>query len=432
MDVVHFMHPTLPLFDCPASATIGALIARLRWADEPFLWHLGGLATTLGGFFPWRSGKESVYTLGALMTSILIKTPLHAWHASHGARLVDFAGYSMPVQYTSIVEEHTTARTKAALFDISHMGRFRFFGPQAEAFLDHLVTRRVTNMQEGQIRYALICQEDGGILDDVLVYRLKSQGDGEPWWALVVNACNRNKIADWIDRQITSFDASWEDRTDATAMIAVQGPEAVQSASRVLDFDITSLRYYTGEVREIAGIPGVVSRTGYTGEDGCELVVAAENAVGIWQRLLALGAAPAGLGARDTLRLEAAMPLYGHELSEEINPFQAGLGFAVHGKDRIFIGCEALARCREASDQSVRIGLEINGRRAAREHYPILVSGKRVGEITSGSYSPTLQRPIAMGYVPPEYAKVGTSLQVDLRGRPEEATVVALPFYQRS
>ena len=338
----------------------------------------------------------------------------------------------MPVQYTSIIEEHTAARTKAALFDISHMGRFRFFGSQAGDFLDHLVTRRAADMREGQIRYALVCNEEGGILDDVLVYRLKSPDGGEPWWALVVNACNRNKIAAWIDRQIAPFDATWEDRTDSTAMIAVQGPEAVQCASRVLDFDIASLRYYSGEVREIAGTSGVVSRTGYTGEDGCELVVPAEQAVGIWQRLLALGAAPAGLGARDTLRLEAAMPLYGHELSEEINPFQAGLGFAVHLKDRTFIGCDALARCKEASDQPVRIGIQVNGRRAAREHYPILVGGERVGEITSGSFSPTFQRPIAMGYVPPEFAEVGTSLQVDLRGRPEEATVVALPFYKRS
>ena len=346
--------------------------------------------------------------------------------------MVDFAGWSMPVQYTSIVEEHAATREAASLFDVSHMGRFHLTGEGALPLLDRLLTRRVANMDVGQIRYSLVTNEHGGILDDVLAYRLRKP-DGEPFCAMVVNASNREKIAQWIRSHLTdSDDVQFEDHTNQTAMIAVQGPRALAIAQSLVDARIDELGYYMGCFTKIRGAKGVVSRTGYTGEDGCELIVLADEAVGVWQSLIDGGAKPAGLGARDTLRLEAAMPLYGHELSEEINPIQAGLRFAVQLRDREFIGRDALVQLKSDPEQPKRIGLEMNGRRVPREHYPILLGDQVVGEVTSGTFSPTLQKPIAMGYVRPDSADVGSELIVDIRGRHEPAQVVELPFYQRS
>lgn len=368
--------------------------------------------------------------------SDLAKTPLHNWHAAHGGRLVDFAGWSMPVQYTSIVEEHTATRTAAGVFDVSHMGRFKFEGPGAAALLDRLLTRRVVGMGVGKIRYSVICNEQGGILDDVLAYHLQPP-EGEAFYGLVVNAGNRQKIADWIESHITADDeVQFTDRTTATAMIAVQGPKALQITQELVEVDLQALGYYTGVMTNIGGALGVVSRTGYTGEDGCELMVPAEVAADVWQSLFDRGESEGiravGLGARDTLRLEAAMPLYGHELSEAINPYQAGLTFAVNLKDRQFIGCEALTQFKQDTNQSHRIGLQLDGRRVPREHYPLLVDGESVGEVTSGTFSPTLQKPIAMGYVRSDVGEEGSQLTVDIRGRQESARVVKLPFYTRT
>lgn len=366
--------------------------------------------------------------------SNLAETPLHAWHTAHGGRMVDFTGWSMPVQYTSIVEEHTATRTAAALFDVSHMGRFKFEGPGAAALLDRLLTRRVKGLAVGKIRYSLMCNEAGGILDDVLVYHLQKP-EGDPFFGLVVNAGNREKIAGWIQQHLTD-DVRFTDTTTNTAMIAVQGPLALQLAQELVETPLLEMGYYTGVMTNIGTVLGVVSRTGYTGEDGCELIVPAEVATDVWQSLMtkgeSLGVKPAGLGARDTLRLEAAMPLYGHELSEDINPSQAGLGFAVNLKDRQPIGHEALAKFKQAEDQPQRVGLQMAGKRVPREHYSIMSGEQVVGEVTSGTFSPTLQCPIAMGYVHADFAAEGTELQIDIRGRREPARVVKLPFYTRT
>jgi aminomethyltransferase len=392
------------------------------------------------------------------MTGTLNKTPLADWHAAHGGRMVDFAGWSMPVQYGSIVEEHHATRRAAGLFDVSHMGRLRLDGPGAEALLDRLLTRKVVGMGPGKIRYSLVCNEGGGILDDVLVYHLQEHGGGR-YHLLVVNASNREKIAAWVKAHLQpSDDARISDRTTETAMIAVQGPAALRIVEPIVGADLGGLAYYTGLETTICGRPGIASRTGYTGEDGCELIVPADAAAEVWQTVLAngrdAGAAAAGLGARDTLRLEAAMPLYGHELSEEIEPFTAGLAFAVNLEGREFIGRAALVAAKNKSDRPVRVGLELAGRRVPREHYAVLASGRReppdgpastdsatlsgssrsplaVGHVTSGTFSPTLQKPIAMAYVQPQCAEVGAELAVDIRGTLEPARVVKLPFYTR-
>lgn len=370
-----------------------------------------------------------------LMTPTLAKTPLHDWHASHGGRMVDFAGWSMPVQYGSIVAEHNATRTAAALFDVSHMGRLKFSGDGAAAFLDSIVTRRVIDMELGQVRYGLATNERAGILDDVLVYRL-ARADGIDYHAMVVNASNRAKIVAWLDRQIGGrTDVKFTDVTTETAMIAVQGPLAVELVDLRIDYDLPEMKYYHATETLIGDHTAIVSRTGYTGEDGCELIVPAEIAQEVWEGVLAdgkdRGVMAAGLGARDTLRLEAAMPLYGHELNEEINPLEAGLNFAVNLDGRTFPGSDILTAVKKDGPKRVRIGLELAGKRVPREHYGIFAGEQPIGEITSGTFSPTLQKPIAMGYVPPEFTKVGTELMIDLRGAKEPAKVVKLPFYKR-
>ncbi len=360
--------------------------------------------------------------------------------------MVDFAGWGMPVYYTSIVDEHLATRRTAGLFDISHMGRLRFDGPDAAPFLDRLLTRRVLGMEPGRIRYSLITNEIGGILDDVLIYHLK-EPDGRSYHLLVVNASNREKIVAWVDRILTGAqntglrdiglrDIGFRDISMETAMIAVQGPQAISAATPFVGCDINQLEYYTGTISEVCGQSSIVSRTGYTGEDGCELIVPAEHGLHIWQQILAeaelCGGSPVGLGARDTLRLEAAMPLYGHELSEQINPYQAGLSFAVNLKGRDFVGQAALLKFKEDEKQDQRVGLELPGKRIPREHYPVTAGGELIGQVSSGTFSPTLERPIAMAYVRPQYAGLGTELAIDIRGRPEPARVVALPFYSRT
>jgi aminomethyltransferase len=368
--------------------------------------------------------------------SALAQTPLHAWHAAHGGRMVDFAGWSMPVQYGSIALEHHACRRAAALFDVSHMGRLRFTGRDSTRVLDHLLTRRMSDLAPGQIRYSLVTNHQAGILDDVLIYRLHADG-AAPEYQLVVNASNRVKIIDWVANQIPpDADVQLVDRTAETAMIAVQGPRAVALAqSLATGIEIGKLKYYTGGSGTIAGRAALVSRTGYTGEDGCELVVAAADALAVWEALLAAGqnqsTIAAGLAARDTLRLEAAMPLYGHELSEEINPVEAGLDFAITLDGRDFIGREAILLFRADPTEPKRVGIELAGKRVPRQGYALRRGGEQIGEVTSGTFSPTLERPIAMAYVRPECAAAGTELEVDIRGSLEKARVVPLPFYRR-
>lgn len=366
------------------------------------------------------------------MTSSLSRTPLYDWHVGHGGRMVDFAGWSMPVQYASIVAEHQATRTNIGLFDVSHMGRLRFDGAGARDFLDCLVTRSVRDLKPGRVRYSLVTNESGGILDDVLVYHLQDAAGGS-YYLMVVNASNRQKILDWLrPRLATAAGVQLSDVTLDWAMIAVQGPRALAAAQRLVETELHRLKYYQAAETRIAGHGGIASRTGYTGEDGCELIVGSAAAAGIWEALIAAGATAAGLGARDTLRLEAAMPLYGHELSEDTNPFQAGLAFAVDLEGRSFPGRDALVRAKDDPRLARRIGLELDGKRPAREGNAILLAGRPVGRVTSGTLSPTLAHPIAMGYVEPEAAAPGLRLSVDVRGQMLDARVVELPFYRRA
>lgn len=369
------------------------------------------------------------------MTASLAQTPLHDWHQAHGGRLVDFAGWSMPVQYSSIVEEHQATRTALGLFDVSHMGRVLFDGPDSAAFLEGLLTRSVADMKPQQIRYSLICNEAGGVLDDVLVYRPVLRDDEPAGHGLVVNAGNREKILGWLKAHLGSYDVQINDKTHEYAMMAVQGPKAIEVLDAFTSCELTSMRYYTGQLMDVAGIECFVSRTGYTGEDGCELICDADKIVGLWEQILAaaekVGGKPVGLAARDTLRLEAGMPLYGHELNESINPVEAQLDFAMNLRDREFLGREAILGFQRDSNQRVRVGLQLEGRRVPREDCRLLMQDQQVGIVTSGTFSPTFQQPIAMAYVKQTTSAVGTMLDVDIRGQLHPATVVPLPFYQR-
>ena len=383
-----------------------------------------------------------------MSTPELLRTPLYDWHVAHGGRMVDFAGWSMPVQYTSIAGEHHATRSAVGVFDISHMGRLRFAGSSAAigSFLDQVATRRVTDMKVGQVRYSLICNSAGGILDDVLIYR---GYPSEPTtFSLVVNASNRKKIVGWLEQRLQERPAGSSiieliDDTAATSMIAVQGPKTIDIVSPFItpgalgQFDgLRSMRYYFFAPAYFNNSPVSVSRTGYTGEDGCEIICKASLAADIWNQILdaagRVDGLAVGLGARDTLRLEAAMPLYGHELSEEINPIEAGLGFAVNLSGRDFIGRDAIEKFTQDESQPVRVGLESEGKRVPRQGCPVLQDGEVVGEVTSGTFSPTLGRPIAMAYVRPQAAATGTKLAADIRGTLYPATIVPLPFYSRT
>ncbi len=376
----------------------------------------------------------------------LLRTPLHDWHVARGGRMVDFAGWKMPVQYTSIIEEHQAVRQSVGLCDISHMGQLRFEGPGAADFLAALLTRKVADLRPGQIRYSLITNDAGGILDDVLVGHYHN-ALGQPYYTVVVNAANRAKIVRWTLEHLPRERADAFGRevlfTDVTrlwAMFAIQGPRSVDLIRPLVDVDVDAMRYYKGSLVRILHPAaqrqgGILSRTGYTGEDGFEISVGTTIARGVWEALLEigepLGGVPVGLGARDTLRLEAGMPLYGRELTEEVNPFEAGLGFTAHLTGVDFPGREALKRLGERPSARQRVGLEFIGRRAARQGCPILKDGGTVGHVTSGSFAPTLGKSIAMGYIAADLARPGTEVTVDIRGRTEAARVVELPFYRR-
>jgi aminomethyltransferase len=335
----------------------------------------------------------------------------------------------MPVQYTSIVEEHVAVRQRVGLFDISHMGRLTFDGSGVTEWLERLTTNQVSRLADGQIQYSLMTNDRGGVIDDILVYR-------QPMAHLVVcNASNRLNVVAQFDRHKDGADGTMRDRTTDTAMIAVQGRRALETLQPLFNQPLESVRYYHLTMgRLMDRVDTVVSRTGYTGEDGFEVIVGAKAAPEIWEALLEsgkpLGIIPCGLGARDTLRLEAAMPLYGHELGEDTDPFSAGVGWAVKLDKGDFIGRDALAM-RKLDPPLTRIGLLLEGKRIARQG-SVVVSGEReVGLVTSGTFSPTLQQSIAMAMVSPATGAIGTPLSVDVRGHRESARVVKLPFYKR-
>ncbi|MEM0925280.1 MAG: glycine cleavage system aminomethyltransferase GcvT [Planctomycetota bacterium] len=368
-------------------------------------------------------------------TESLSQTPLDAWHRDAGAKMVPFAGYEMPIQYESIVSEHAACRNKAALFDVSHMGRLRFDGEGSAELLDLLLTRRVTDLAVGDVRYGMVCNEEGGVLDDVLVSHLKTPSETS-YHLLVVNASNRVKIVEWIKKHLDRFPhVTFSDRTELTAMIAVQGPLAIETCKRLFSFDPTRLKYYQATITDQFSKPVIVSRTGYTGEDGIELIVRAEEATRVWENVLLAGRdagfVAAGLGARDTLRMEAAMPLYGHELNETIDPITAGLSFACNLEGRDFIGRSAIAKTKADGPARRRIGVLPEGRRPAREGSGVYsVDGRLIGEVTSGGPSPTLGYPIAMALVEASAASA-TEFEIDIRGKRSPAKKVKLPFYKR-
>ena len=359
------------------------------------------------------------------MTEALRETPLAARHVELGARMVPFAGYSMPVQYSSIVEEHRAARERAALFDVSHMGQLWLRGPGAGAAADALLTRAVSALGEGRVRYALLCNERGGTIDDLTAYRT-----GEHEWLLCVNASNTEADRDWIAAHLPA-DAQLEDRSEATGLLALQGPDSAALLAALGCDAAGALKRFRFAGLELAGGRVLVSRTGYTGADGFELYCDAEHLRKLFDALLEVGASrglrPAGLGARDTLRLEAALPLHGHELDVDTGPLEAGLGRFVE-LERDFVGAEALRRQREAGVARTLVGFEVEGRGVARAGFAVHVGGEAVGRVTSGAPSPTLGRPIGLAFVPPALAAEGTALDIAVRGREIPARVVPTPF----
>ncbi|EGG47694.1 MULTISPECIES: glycine cleavage system aminomethyltransferase GcvT [Streptomyces] len=366
------------------------------------------------------------------------RTALDALHRSLGATMTDFAGWDMPLRYGSEREEHLAVRTRAGLFDLSHMGEITVTGPDAPALLNHALVGDLATLAAGRARYTMICRADGGILDDLIVYRL---ADAEhPVYLVVANASNARTVLDALTERAAGFDAVVRDDRDAYALLAVQGPASPGILASLTEADLDGLKYYAGLPGTVAGVPALIARTGYTGEDGFELFVDPADAEKLWQALTEAGASaglvPCGLSCRDTLRLEAGMPLYGNELSTALTPFDAGLGRVVKfGKEGDFVGREALAEAAERAEQNpprVLVGLVAEGRRVPRAGYPVLADGTVIGEVTSGAPSPTLGKPIAMAYVDAAHAAPGTAgVAVDIRGGHEPFEVVALPFYKR-
>ncbi len=353
----------------------------------------------------------------------LRRTPLYEEHKALGARLVDFSGWEMPVQYQGIKAEHQAVRERVGLFDVSHMGEAVFRGPNAEDAVQRLVTRDVSRLEEGNAGYAAVCYEDGGTVDDVLVYRRPED------FLIVVNAANREKDLDHFRENTRDLDVEVSDESDAWALLALQGPEAVGLLQSLTDADLSSLKYYRFLEGEVAGTRAMISRTGYTGEDGFEIYLSPDDAPQVWRQLIEAGATPAGLGARDTLRLEAGMCLYGNELDPETTPLEAGIGFAVHlDKEQEFIGQDALRREKEDGLRKKLVGFEVEGRGIARHDYPVKVDDETVGRVTSGTHSPTLNKAIGLALVSPE---VEDRFEVVIRERPVEAHTVELPFYKR-
>ena len=362
------------------------------------------------------------------------ETPLADRHRALGASFTDFGGWAMPVRYTSDLAEHHAVRTAAGLFDISHMAEFTVAGSQAGAFLDYALAGRLSTMRVGKAKYSLLLTDAGGVLDDVIVYRLADEE-----FLVVSNAGNHDAVAAALHVRADGYQVSVEDISDRMALIAVQGPRAVEivSATGEVSIDgLDDLGYYAWLGGTFQGHDLFVARTGYTGEDGFELLVPTELAVALWDALLAagqpLGLVPAGLASRDTLRLEAGMPLHGHELSIDVLPAQAGMSRVVALDKDDFVGKQALASVL-AVDAPVLVGLTAEGRRAGRAGYAVVdAAGRAVGEITSGALSPTLGYPIAMALVSPEVSAPGTELFLDVRGTRIPATVTALPFYRRT
>lgn len=358
------------------------------------------------------------------------QTPLYEFHLRAKAQMVDFAGWEMPLQYTGILEEHKAVREHAGLFDVSHMGRIEVEGGEAVDFLQRVLTNDVTRLEQGQALYALMCLPDGGTIDDLVVYRT-----GEHRFLLVVNAANTAKDLEWLRENGRTYQADIRDVTDSVAQLAIQGPLAASILQSATDAPLADLPSYNFLEGKVDGIPCLISRTGYTGEDGFELYVSAEAVQRVWESLSRAGEPqglkPVGLGARDTLRLEAGLPLYGNELSEAISPLEAGLERFVRFAKGDFIGKEALLRQREGGLERKRIGFSLLDKGIARKGYAVTKDGREIGRVTSGAFAPALGQAVGMALVGREAWQVGTEIEIIIRGRGVRARTVPVPFYKR-
>ncbi|RUS45582.1 glycine cleavage system aminomethyltransferase GcvT [Cohnella sp. AR92] len=362
----------------------------------------------------------------------LKRTPLYPLYAElPGVRCIDFGGWELPVQFSGIQKEHDAVRRQAGLFDVSHMGEFLVTGKFAENFLQQVTTNDVAKLADGQAQYTLMCYPDGGVVDDLLVYRISADH-----YMVVVNASNIDKDFDWMQQHL-SGDVSLENVSDSYALLALQGPEAaaiLKAAGAESDvLELPSFHFKKDTV--LAGVPSIISRTGYTGEDGFEIYVASEQAGAVWNALLAagepFGLIPAGLGARDTLRFEARLPLYGQELSSTISPLEAGVGFFVKLGKEDFIGKEALVKQKEEGLTRKLVGIEMIDRGIPRSHYPVYAGAVQIGEVTTGTQSPTLKRNLGLALLQSDYSALGTEVEVEIRGKRLKAEVIKSPFYRR-
>lgn len=358
-----------------------------------------------------------------------LKTPIYDCHVALGGKIVDFAGYLLPVQYeTGVIAEHMAVRTKAGLFDVSHMGEVTYKGADALANLNHLLTNDFTNMTDGQVRYSPMCNDEGGVVDDLIVYKICDQS-----YMVVVNASNRHKDVAWMKSHLQG-EVEFEDISDSVAQIALQGPLSYEILSRLTSEENIPKKYYSFiQKASVGGISCILSQTGYTGESGYEIYLSNEDAPKLWGLLLETGREsgliPCGLGARDTLRLEASMPLYGHEMSDEITPLETGLSFAVKMAKADFIGKKAMEQ--KGALTRKRVGLKVTGRGIVREHEKVFAAGQEIGVTTSGTHCPFLGYAAAMAILDIAHTAIGTTVEVEVRGRRIAAEVVALPFYKK-
>jgi aminomethyltransferase len=361
------------------------------------------------------------------------KTPLYDVHVQAGGRIVEFGGWLLPVQYKAgIIAEHKAVRTAAGLFDVSHMGEIWAEGSEALAFLQQLLTNDFTDLKIGQTRYSPMCYLDGGTVDDLLVYKF-----GEERYLLVVNAANIEKDWDWMQKTAKDFKVTLTNKSAETAQLALQGPKAIDIIKKLTDAPVDNLGYYHFLPEEkVAGLKAIISRTGYTGEDGFEIYCASKDAVTLWKAIMEAGKAygilPTGLGCRDTLRFEACMPLYGHELSNVITPLMAGLGMFVKLDKKAFNGHDPL-KAQKANGLPQRVmGIELIGRGVARAGFPVKADGKVIGKVTTGSPAPTLGKNMALALIDTAYAKIGGKVAIDVRGKDIEAVIVKKPFYKHA
>ena len=356
------------------------------------------------------------------------KTPLHEKHIELGGRMVEFAGYALPVQYpTGPLAEHNAVRTAAGLFDIDHMGQVEVSGEDADLFLQYVQPHDVDSMQVNDARYSYLLYDDGTFVDDIFLYKLPNR------WMVAINASNRAKDIAWLQAQALDFDVTIEDISDQTCMLALQGPKAEAILQRLTQSDLSIVAARTSLETTLMEIPALLGRTGYTGEDGFELYFPASKAVELWDAILDAGKAdgllPCGLAARDSLRFEACMPLYGHEINASLNPLQARLTWLIDW-NKHFIGRGALLKAKLEGSKQLLVGFEMVDKAVPREHYAVAVNGQEIGHVTTGMKSPTLDKFIGMAYVPKEQSELGREIEIIIRGQPKKAVVIKRPFYK--